>query len=67
MDSKNKIVNFNPAERMEEKAEEQGWKKDLDVVELDMNDLSNIADAFQMIKDSLELISNATGVSLDSV
>ena len=67
MDSKNKIVKFDPTERMAEKAEEQGWKKDIDIVELDMNDLSNVADAFQMIKGALELLSNATGVSLDSV
>lgn len=67
MDSKNKIVKFNSAERMAEKAETKGWEEDIDVVELDMNDLSNIADAFQMIKGGLELISNATGVSLDSV
>ena len=61
------IVSFNPEERMSEKAEEKEWEEDNDMFEMDMSDLSRIADGFNLIREGLELISIATGVSLESV
>lgn len=66
MDNK-KVIQFNPSDRMEAKAEVEEWEEDYDNVELGMGDLSNIADGFRMIREGLELISQATGVDLESV
>ena len=61
------VVSFDAKERTIEKAEEKEWKEDEEVVEMGMGDLSDIADGFKKIKEGLELISNATGVDLESV
>jgi len=65
----NNIIQFDPTERAKQNAEADGldWEEDTDTVELGMGDLSDIADGFKMIREGLELISNATGVSLESV
>ena len=61
------IIHFNPDDKYNKMVEEEGWEEDTDTVEMDMSDLSDIADGFNMIKEGLRLISNATGVSLESV
>lgn len=67
MDS-NKIVKvITPEQRMTEKAEQENWEPDDDVVEMNFSDMSDIADGFNLIRQGMDLISNATGVDLDSV
>jgi len=61
------LVNFDAGNRMQEKAEREGWEEDTDMVALDMTDLSDIADGYNLIRQGLEKIANATGVSLESV
>ena len=63
---KSKIIQFRKGITAEE-ATLKGWEEDTDKVELDMSDLSDIADGYNLIKQGMELISNATKVSLDSV
>lgn len=57
-----KIINIDPAERMAQKAEEQGWEEDNDKIELSWEDVSNIVDGYDMIFEGLRKISEATGV-----
>lgn len=66
MDNKLGVVTFNPAQRMAEKAEQNNWQEDTDKVEMDMSDLSDIADGFNLIRKGMKMISDATGVDLES-
>lgn len=66
MDS-NKIVKINAKERITDKAQKEGWEEDTDVLVMDMSDASNIADGFNLVKEGLKKISDATGIDLDSV
>lgn len=68
MDNQTNIVKVvTPEQRMADKAERENWEPDDDTVEMDFADMSSIADGFNMIKKGMELISNATGVDIDSV
>ena len=68
MDNNNmSVVAFDPAKRMAEKAQREGWEEDTDTQVLDMSDISTICDGFALIRQGMEKISIATGVDLESV
>ena len=67
MESTAKVLKFDPIERIAEKVAEESWETDKETVEMDMSDLSDIADGFNLIKQGMQKISDATGVDLESV
>ena len=64
------VIEFSKSKTEEELnklVKEEGWEVDEDTVELDMNDMSTIADGYELIMLGLNKISEATGVAVPTM
>ena len=64
------VIEFSKSKTEEELnklVKEEGWEVDEDTVELDMNDMSTIADGYELIMLVLNKILEATGVAVPTM